>query len=272
MSMMHTFNWSMTSLQPRCCSNCSEHMEFLAFPGEAMLNTARAFAIDRLQQQMMPSSMVGGSYFQEDLPLHWRAPRLQAIRSLKHHRSDCSGDEIASCIMQLAAEDFDRVQAVHQSELVELTRWWKETKLGEKLPLSARDRLVECFFCATCIAPEPRHAGCRDVLAKVGSLIVHLDDIYDVYGTIDELATFTDAIAGNWDDDDDATALLPEYMQAMLSVIRSTSMAAADRVLREHGHDVLPVWRTDGSPPQGLSSCSTPLPCSHHPTSRSSRG
>lgn len=216
---------------------------YLAFPGEAMLNTARAFAIDRLQQQMMPSSMVGGSYFQEDLPLHWRAPRLQAIRSLKHHRSDCSGDEIASCIMQLAAEDFDRVQAVHQSELVELTRWWKETKLGEKLPLSARDRLVECFFCATCIAPEPRHAGCRDVLAKVGSLIVHLDDIYDVYGTIDELATFTDAIAGNWDDDDDATALLPEYMQAMLSVIRSTSMAAADRVLREHGHDVLPVYK-----------------------------
>uniref|UniRef100_A0ACD5TM43 Uncharacterized protein n=4 Tax=Avena sativa TaxID=4498 RepID=A0ACD5TM43_AVESA len=215
---------------------------YLAFPGEAMLDRARAFAIEKLQE-LIPSmkpyqrEKVRGVLL--DLPLHWRAPRLQAVRSLKEHRGDRNIDP---SILQLAALDFNQVQAVHRSELLEMTRWWKETGLREKLPF-ARDRLVECFFCAACIAPEPRLAGCREVLAKVGSLIVHLDDVYDLYGTLDELATFTDAV-GAWDvSSSAAAAALPEYMKAMYSAIRSTSTAAADRVMKEQGYDVLPLYK-----------------------------
>jgi hypothetical protein len=217
---------------------------YLAFPGEAMLDRARAFAVKRLQE-LMPSMK---PYQREkirdvllDLPPHWRAPRLQTIQSLEEHR----GDEYETCrdmidpsVLQLAVLDFNLVQAVHRSELLEVTRWWKETGLGEKLPF-ARDRLVECFFCAACIAPEPCLAGCREVLAKVGVLIVHLDDVYDLYGTLDELAMFTDAV-GAWSS---AAVALPEYMKAMYSAIRSTSAAAADRVMEEQGYDVLPLYK-----------------------------
>jgi hypothetical protein len=119
-------------------------------------------------------------------------------------------------------------------------KWWKETGLGEKLPF-ARDRLVECFFCAACIAPEPSLAGCRETLAKVGSLITPLDDVYDLYGTLDELEEFTDAMGGTWDESS-ATAL-PEYMQAMYSAIHSTLEAASDRVMREQGYNVLPIYK-----------------------------
>uniref|UniRef100_A0ACD5TI23 Uncharacterized protein n=1 Tax=Avena sativa TaxID=4498 RepID=A0ACD5TI23_AVESA len=214
---------------------------YLAFPGEAMLDRARAFAIEKLQE-LMPSMK---PYQREkarsvllDLPLHWRAPRLQAVRSLKEHRDDRCDRSVDPSILQLAALDFNQVQALHRSELLEVTRWWKETGLGEKLPF-ARDRLVECFFCAACIAPEPRLAACREVLAKVGALIVHLDDVYDLYGTLDELDAFTDAV-GAWQV---SSAPLPEYMKAMYSAIRSTSTAAADRVLKEQGHDVLPLYK-----------------------------
>jgi hypothetical protein len=212
---------------------------YLAFPGEAILDRARAFAIKKLQE-LMPSM---NPYKREkvsdvllNLPLHWRASRLQTVWSLQDH----SGD-IDPSILQLAVLDFNLVQAVHRSELLEMTRWWKETGLGEKLPF-ARDRLVECFFCAACIAPEPRLAGCREVLAKVGALIVHLDDVYDVYGTLDELAAFTDAV-GAWGDVSSDVPVLPEYMKAMYSAVQSTSTAAADRVMKEQGYDVLPLYK-----------------------------
>lgn len=222
---------------------------YLAFPGEVMLDRARAFAVKKLQElmpSMKPYQRGKVKAILLDLPLHWRAPRLQTIWSLKDHRHNVdNGRGGESCrnidpsILQLAALDFNLVQAVHRAELLEVTKWWKETGLGEKLPF-ARDRLVECFFCAACIAPEPRLAACREVLAKVGSLLVHLDDVYDLYGTLDELDEFTHAI-GTWDES--SAAALPEYMKAMYSAIRSTSAAAADRVMQEQGYDVLPLYQ-----------------------------
>lgn len=41
------------------------------------------------------------------------------------------------------------------------------------------------------VASEPCLAACREVVAKAFAV---LDDIYDIYGTLDELALFTDVI------------------------------------------------------------------------------
>ncbi|KAL5198750.1 hypothetical protein ABZP36_002262 [Zizania latifolia] len=223
---------------------------YLAFPGETMLDEARAFAVETLKEMTRVPSSVSEPRQRERidgilsgcLPLHWRAPRLQALWSLKQQHCE---DDNEDGILQLAADDFNLVQSVHRRELERITRWWKDTGLGEKLPF-ARDRLVECFFCAACIAPEPRLEASREVLAKVSSLIIHLDDIYDVYGTLHELTAFTNAI-GRWDTTNVVVTAeddLPEYMKAMYSAIVATSVSAADNVTRDQqDYNVLPLFK-----------------------------
>ncbi|KAG6494567.1 hypothetical protein ZIOFF_042325 [Zingiber officinale] len=66
-----------------------------------------------------------------------------------------------------------RDQDAYKSELKELSRWWSGLGLSEKLPFS-RNRLTEGYLWT-----------------------VVIDDIYDVYGTLDELQLFTDVMGLN---------------------------------------------------------------------------
>ncbi|KAL0353205.1 UNVERIFIED_CONTAM: Trans-alpha-bergamotene synthase [Sesamum angustifolium] len=77
-------------------------------------------------------------------------------------------------------------------------RWYKETGLPEKLRF-ARHRLAECFLWALGFTPEPHFGYARKILTKIAVLITIMDDIYDVYGTLDELEVFTQTIERDQD-------------------------------------------------------------------------
>lgn len=53
---------------------------------------------------------------------------------------------------------------------------------------------MESYFAALGVVPHPQHSKCRKMLTKVAALITVLDDVYDVYGTPQELHLFTDAV------------------------------------------------------------------------------
>lgn len=72
-------------------------------------------------------------------------------------------------------------------------RWWKRVGFGEKLDF-AIDRLVENFFWTVGLAFEPQFGDFRKVMTKVNAFITTIDDIYDVYGTLEELELFTYAV------------------------------------------------------------------------------
>ncbi|KAI7745579.1 hypothetical protein M8C21_032549 [Ambrosia artemisiifolia] len=97
-------------------------------------------------------------------------------------------------LLELAKLDFNKVQAIHQEDLKYTSRWWNKTTWDAKLT-SLRDRLVECFLWAVAANSLPPFSPLRRILAQVIAMTTTIDDVYDVYGTLDELEQFTEAIS-----------------------------------------------------------------------------
>ena len=62
-----------------------------------------------------------------------------------------------------------------------------------KLPF-IRDRVIECYFWILGVYFEPEYRWARRILTKVIAMTSVIDDIYDVYGTLEELVLFTKAV------------------------------------------------------------------------------
>ncbi|KAL5056437.1 hypothetical protein RYX36_037119 [Vicia faba] len=74
-------------------------------------------------------------------------------------------------------------------------------------------------------------------LTKVISLITTLDDLYDVYGTLEELELFT-TVVESWDIK--AVQVLTEYMKIVFLALYNTINELSYHVLRDHELDALP--------------------------------
>jgi len=57
-----------------------------------------------------------------------------------------------------------------------------------------RDRLIESFFWAQGLNFKPNHEYFRREMTKIVSFLAIVDDLYDTYGTLEELELFTEAV------------------------------------------------------------------------------
>lgn len=74
------------------------------------------------------------------------------------------------------------------------TRWWKELDFERKMPF-ARHRIVECFFWMVGMYYyEPKYSVGRMIGTKLCAMATMLDDIFDSYGTFEELKIFRQVI------------------------------------------------------------------------------
>ncbi|WOL11309.1 hypothetical protein Cni_G20071 [Canna indica] len=116
-------------------------------------------------------------------------------------------------LLEFAKLDFNMLQDIHKKELSDLSRWWTDLGLPQKLPFF-RDRLMENYLWSVGSAYEAEHWSFRDIQTKANCFITMIDDVYDVHGTLDVLELFTDAF-DRWDVN--AIDKLPEYIYEALS-------------------------------------------------------
>ncbi|KAI4322584.1 hypothetical protein L6164_022261 [Bauhinia variegata] len=169
----------------------------LAFEGESLMDEAKAFSRTQLKnlKEGLRTSMGEKISHVLELPYHQGLHRLEARWYVDTH--DKNYEIRNPLLLELAKLDFNMVQTLHRQELRDMSRWWKEIGLAKKLSF-ARNRLMESIFWSLGMVPDARFSKCRKQLPEVVKLITVLDDIYDVYGTLDELELFTDVVQ-RWD-------------------------------------------------------------------------
>ncbi|KAG0456208.1 hypothetical protein HPP92_023996 [Vanilla planifolia] len=126
-----------------------------------------------------------------ELPLHWRMPRLHTRWFIDTYEKQ---ENMNPKMLQFAKLDFNLLQSIYKKELKEMSRWWKNLGLTSFEISFARDRLVENYLWAIGCSYEPQFWRCRMNITKFGALLTTIDDVYDVYGSLDELQLFTTAI------------------------------------------------------------------------------
>ncbi|KAL1544183.1 Trehalose-6-P synthase/phosphatase complex synthase subunit [Salvia divinorum] len=177
--------------------------------GEDILDKALELSSSHLRNSLhksMSTSLSNRVKEALEMPISKSLIRLGAKKFISMYQQDESHNQT---LLNFAKLDFNIVQKIHQRELHHITRWWEDLEFAKKLPF-ARDRVAECYFWIMGVYFEPQYDTARVFLTKVIALTSIIDDIYDVYGTLDELRRFTHAIQG-WDIR--TAADLPPYMR-----------------------------------------------------------
>ncbi|KAF5949294.1 hypothetical protein HYC85_011287 [Camellia sinensis] len=212
---------------------------YLSIDGESLLDEARDFTTRNLKENLkkkdIDQNLAMLVRHSLELPLHWRVQRLEArwFIDVYERRQDMN-----PVLFELAKLDFNMVQAIHQQEVKQISSsemWWRSTCLGKKLSF-ARDRLMENFLGTLGVNFEPQFGYFRRMSTKVYTLMTIIDDIYDVYGSLEELELFTNAVE-RWDIS--AMEQLLDYMKiCFLALFNSINEMAYD-ALKEQGLHII---------------------------------
>ncbi|PON55952.1 Squalene/phytoene synthase [Trema orientale] len=202
--------------------------------GEEILDQALVFTTSHLKSMATQTSNIS---LAEKISCALMRPLQKSLERLHaRHYMSIYDDKTShnKALLELAKLDFNLLQSMHKKELSEISRWWKELDFSSMLPV--RDRIVELYFWVMGMYFEPQYSLGRKILTKVIALSSILDDIYDAYGTFEELEVFTEAI-GRWDVN--AMYKLPKYMQLFYQTILNVfeefeTKGTEDEVYRVH--------------------------------------
>ncbi|KAM3282940.1 hypothetical protein P3S67_026585 [Capsicum chacoense] len=176
--------------------------------GEDILEDALAFSTIHLESAAphLNSPLREQVMHSLEQSLHKGIPRIETRFFISIYEKKKIKNDM---LLRFAKLDFNLLQMLHKQELAEVSRWWKELNFMTILPY-ARDRVVECYLWAVGVYFEPQYSQARVILAKIIAMISVVDDTFDAYGTVKELATYTDVIQ-RWNISE--IDRLPDYMK-----------------------------------------------------------
>ncbi|XP_021802377.1 (E,E)-alpha-farnesene synthase-like [Prunus avium] len=204
----------------------------LAFEGERILDEAKASSTVALRGSKVwnPDNNLARQVVHAlELSSHRRVGWFNVKGHIHAYEKDNHANTIS--LLELAKLNFNMVQAALQKDLSEVSMWWNNLGLKEHLKF-ARDRPVECFMFAVGLNFHPGYTSFRILLSKVINLILIIDDVYDIYGSLEELKIFTNAV-DRWDVG--VTEQLPECMKICFQVLYNTTCEFAHEIEEESG-------------------------------------
>ncbi|XP_059072447.1 alpha pinene synthase, chloroplastic isoform X1 [Cryptomeria japonica] len=218
-------------------------VSLIAFPEEKIMEEAKVFATKYLKEvmsQTKDSNISKEIQFNLEYGWHTNMPRFETRNYIDIYGGNTSWMACKSNkkILYLAKLDFNMVQSLQQQELQLLSRWWTES--GVPQLDFARNRYVEYYFWAAGGCVEPKYYAYRIGCAKIASIATVLDDIYDTYGTLDELKLFTNAVK-RWDPS--SIDYLPEYMKVVFMAFYEIVNEMVEEATKTQGRDTLDYAR-----------------------------
>ncbi|KAL8091193.1 hypothetical protein AgCh_040338 [Apium graveolens] len=160
--------------------------------GEAVLDDALDFTRYHLKSMVLSldcDSLAKQVKHALEQPLHKGIARMEAKHFILFYEESPSKNNV---LLRFAKLDFNLVQMLYKQELSQVISWWSDIDIESKLP-QFRSRAVEGYVWAVSNLFEPRYALGRIIFTKMILVISITDDLYDAYGTMDELNTYTKA-------------------------------------------------------------------------------
>ncbi|KAH0468096.1 hypothetical protein IEQ34_003129 [Dendrobium chrysotoxum] len=176
---------------------------FLSMDAEDEIDEAKEFALKHLNDCMRSNSSTNLVLAKHislalELPLHHRIQKLQVSMFIEHAQNMKELD-VDPILLEFSQLDFNMTQSTYNKELKEITRWWKKiSNIACGVLSFAREWPVESYFLAVGVAKEPCFSTCKKEFAKAICFINVVDDIYDIYDSLDELKLFTDVVESGW--------------------------------------------------------------------------
>ncbi|XP_077251447.1 alpha-terpineol synthase, chloroplastic-like [Tasmannia lanceolata] len=200
---------------------------YLGFEGEIVLDKVKAFTMRHLKdfkEKCLDKDQKRHVEHALEIPIHWRIPRLEARWYIETYVRD---EDMDLLLFEFAKLDYNMVQAIDQTNIKIVSRWWRDLGLGKHLSF-ARDRLMECYVWTIGTTSEPVFGYSREMVTKIGQLITTIDDVYDdIYDSIEEL----------WDIN--SLEKLPYYMKICFIALFNTTNEIAYEILKDQGLETL---------------------------------
>ncbi|KAL2485812.1 S-(+)-linalool synthase [Abeliophyllum distichum] len=189
----------------------------LGLEGEDILDEAAKF-----------SSQIVGNRLKH--PYHKSIARFTAKKYIRDLQ-DIYGWE--KTLKELAKMDYYVAQTAYQQELSQISKWWKNLGLAEEFK-QARNEPLKWYTWSMATLSDPSMSEQRLELTKSITFIYIIDDIFDLYGTPEELIVFTQAVK-RWDYA--AIEMLPKSWKMCYKALLDTTNEIGSKIYKKYGYN-----------------------------------
>lgn len=206
----------------------------LSFEGESILEEAADFSSQILHQHM--KMKLKESNIVEMRLRHPYHKTITKVFTNNNFPTQVGGMNTSwmTTLTELSELDLLTRKHMHKHELLQISKWWNDLGLNRELEV-ARNQPVKWYTWSMAVLMGDMSLSEQRVqLTKSIAFVYFIDDVFDLYGTLDELEIFTEAV-NQWEYA--AIDMLPEYMKKCYKSLLDTTNQIANTIYENHGHN-----------------------------------